>query len=307
MTNVPENTLRAWERRYGFPAASRTAGGHRLYTEYEVQRLQWVKARVDDGMQISQAVRALQIMEEEGRFPESPLPMRAPMYVVENNPTLEQSRNGILDALLDHNTDGADQILVATIASQSLEAVILNVISPVFEDIGQAWAEGHISVATEHFATQRLRTWLLSWVQTSAPPIAVKPVVLACAPGEWHEGSLLMFSVLLRRLRWPITYLGQAVPLPDLLHLVEDVRPSAVVLVAMIEETALELQGLSRWLPELDTRHSTAICFGGRAFTLHPELVEDTPGIYLGDTLEDGVEKLDAMLREMHPGGGKLI
>jgi len=31
ITGVPIATLYAWERRYGFPDAIRTAGGHRLY------------------------------------------------------------------------------------------------------------------------------------------------------------------------------------------------------------------------------------------------------------------------------------
>jgi uncharacterized protein YjcR len=30
--NVSPNTLRAWERRFGYPKPQRTAGKHRLYT-----------------------------------------------------------------------------------------------------------------------------------------------------------------------------------------------------------------------------------------------------------------------------------
>jgi DNA-binding transcriptional MerR regulator len=65
MTGIPVATLRVWERRYGFPNATRTPGGHRLCSEREVMRLRWVKARVDDGMQTGQAIRALQHMEQE--------------------------------------------------------------------------------------------------------------------------------------------------------------------------------------------------------------------------------------------------
>ena len=118
MTDIPENTMRAWERRYGFPQASRTGGGHRLYSEFEVQRLQWVKARVDEGMQISQAVRALQHLEEDGRLPEAPLITQRPaIYASEDSPTLEQFRERILESLLDHDADGADQTLADIIAS----------------------------------------------------------------------------------------------------------------------------------------------------------------------------------------------
>ena len=60
MTSIPMATLRIWERRYDFPQSSRTAGGHRLYSEKQVMQLRWVKARSDEGMQTGQAVRALQ-------------------------------------------------------------------------------------------------------------------------------------------------------------------------------------------------------------------------------------------------------
>ncbi|MBZ0275146.1 MAG: MerR family transcriptional regulator, partial [Anaerolineae bacterium] len=79
MTNIPETTLRVWERRYGFPESARTAGGHRLYCQMEFKRLQWVKMRLDEGMQISQAIQALQHMEREGRFPEAPLTSTSPL------------------------------------------------------------------------------------------------------------------------------------------------------------------------------------------------------------------------------------
>ena len=61
MTNIPAATLRIWERRYGFPESERTDGGHRLYSEKEVQRLRWVKVKIDGGMQVRQVIRALRI------------------------------------------------------------------------------------------------------------------------------------------------------------------------------------------------------------------------------------------------------
>ncbi len=70
MTGIPVATLRVWERRYQFPSAGRTAGGHRLYSEQELARLRWVKSTIDEGMQTSQAIRALHSHERQGRIPE---------------------------------------------------------------------------------------------------------------------------------------------------------------------------------------------------------------------------------------------
>jgi len=59
-----------------------------------------------------------------------------------------------------------------------------------------------------------------------------------------------MLGVLLRRRRWPVAYLGQAVPLPDLVKFARDIKPAVVVLVAMTEQAGRELLDLPRWMPE---------------------------------------------------------
>src|SRR5439155_1152306 len=62
---IPMSTLRVWEQRYGFPKSARTAGGHRLYSERDIQRITWVKESMDGGMKTSQAIRALESLEQE--------------------------------------------------------------------------------------------------------------------------------------------------------------------------------------------------------------------------------------------------
>jgi len=73
MTGITENTLRMWERRYHFPTPIRTEGGHRLYSPQQVARVQWVKQRIDEGMQTRNAIQALEQSEAAGQFP-NPMP-----------------------------------------------------------------------------------------------------------------------------------------------------------------------------------------------------------------------------------------
>lgn len=56
MTGVPATTLRYWEKTYGLVTPQRTGGGHRLYTSEDVERIQWLKRKIDeDGLQASVA------------------------------------------------------------------------------------------------------------------------------------------------------------------------------------------------------------------------------------------------------------
>lgn len=297
MTGIPVATLRVWERRYKFPKSSRTAGGHRLYSEKELVRLRWVKSSIDEGMQTSQAVRALRNRERQGRIPEL-VPVTPLLQPRADAATLDEFQVRLTSSLERHDLTSADQILGEVLAIYPMENLILDVIRPALVQIGEDWTSGRVNVATEHLASQFLRQRLTMWLVTGPPTHPVRPIVLACGPGEWHEVSLLMLGVLLRRRRWPVAYLGQSVPLPDLAKFVRDIRPPVVVLVAMTDGAAEELLGLPEWLPELKEVGRPVIAYGGRAFNVRPELQESMVGTFLGGTLPDGVEMVEQILRE---------
>lgn len=298
MTGIPVATLRVWERRYGFPKATRTAGGHRLCSEREVMRLRWVKARVDDGMQTGQAIRALQHMEQEGRFSEiTPAPtVRPPMM----DTSLMAFHHRLLELMINSDLQQADQMLGEVLTLYPVEDLILDVMAPTLQAIGEAWREGRISVATEHLATNYLRQHLLVWMVTGPSAYdRVPPVVLACAPDEWHEGNLLIMSILLRRRRWPIAYLGQAVPLPDLADLVRRMHAPAVLIAASLEQSAEKMVEWPKYLPEALETGRPIVVFGGQVFSDQPEWRNKMPGIFLGETMREGVDKLDDLLHTM--------
>lgn len=296
MTDISMATLRAWERRYDFPESKRTSGGHRLYSERDVLRLQWVKERIDEGMQTSQAINALRHQEESGH-----VAYASEQFVSEELRAGQSFFTTYQEHLLEHLSQGdllkADRLLSEALALASPESLILELISPTLEQIGDAWENRDLSVADEHLATNFLRQRLLMWMMSGPPPQPVAPVVLACAPDEWHEGSLLILGALLRRRRWPVVYLGQAVPLPDLATFVRDIKPSVVVLVAMTEESAAELIKWPQWLPEIAESGRPVVGYGGRIFTLEPQWRDRMPGIFLGATFEEGMDKIENLLR----------
>jgi len=300
MTDISETTLRVWERRYDFPRSARTAGGHRLYSQQDVLRLQWVKLRIDEGMQTSQAIRALQHVEREGDGLAA-LTAVTSRQRTGNIDSLEILHQRLLDSLIAHDADEASRVIGDALALYPIEHLIFDIIAPTFSDVGEAWSQGRINVATEHFATNYLRNHLLTWMRTGPPSYHVNPVVLACAPGELHEGSLLMLAVLLRRLRWPIIYLGQTMPLSDLAVFVKDIDAAVIVFVAMSEETAHALADWTHWLPEAARKKYPVVGYGGRIFTERPELAEVVPGILLGSTLQEGIARLDQILHEQNP------
>jgi DNA-binding transcriptional MerR regulator len=71
-TGLSAATLRAWERRYGFPAPQRTASGYRLYSSRDIRLLRWLKGQLERGLSISQAVALLSSLRASGQDPTEP-------------------------------------------------------------------------------------------------------------------------------------------------------------------------------------------------------------------------------------------
>ncbi|WP_302181614.1 DICT sensory domain-containing protein [Nocardioides pinisoli] len=60
-TGVPISTLRSWEKRYGFPEPSRQPGGHRRYSETDVDAVLDVLARRRGGLSLAAAVHRAEV------------------------------------------------------------------------------------------------------------------------------------------------------------------------------------------------------------------------------------------------------
>jgi DNA-binding transcriptional MerR regulator len=308
MTSISMATLRAWERRYDFPESQRTTGGHRLYSERDILRLRWVKQRVDEGMQTAQSIQALRHQEQTGHIvlTEQLLPATAAPIIPssdgfkvisrdEQRSYLAVLQDRLMKSLIERNTQQADLILADALAGYAPEDLILNVIGPIMAKLGDLWEGGQIGVATEHLATNYLRQRLLMWMISGPPPEKSAPLVLACAPDEWHEGSLLIMGALLRRRRWPVAYLGQSVPLADLAAFVKDIKPAIVVLVAMTENSVSYLIDWPLYLPEIARSGKPIVGYSGRIFVEQPEWRLKMQGIFLGSTFEEGVQTIEKL------------
>ncbi len=298
MTGISIANLRAWERRYHFPEAKRTEGGHRLYSEYDLYKLQWVKTKIRSGMQTASAIN---LFRHQEKVHQSELITTDIQEVQEEK--IQESYSfdiilpSLIDTLVNKNLTEADEILGNLIAIYTPEVLLTELITPALAEIGEKWQRSEISISIEHLTTNYLRHKTLIWMLSSPPVKPVRPILLACAPQEWHEGSLLILGTLLRRRQWPIAYLGQSVPLSDLAKYIEEKNPSLVVLVAMMEEAAHALEYLPQYIPFSGEFPRPIIGFGGRIFVAKPELRERITGHYLGDTFTQGIKNIEHLIK----------
>lgn len=289
---IPAPTLRAWERRYGFPAPSRGARQQRLYSERDVESIHWLRARLGEGLTIAAALALLRecLARQAVDDPSGALGRPSEAASARSPSTLARQ---LERALIAFDMAEAGVILGEAFALYGIERVCLEVIRPMLSAIGAAWSAGEVDVAQEHAASAFIRQRLAAVFEVSNVGGRQRLVVATCAPEEWHELGLLTVALFLARHGWSVLYLGASVPLEGLERRLVLLRPTAIVFSASTEAAATALALVTRRLAQLRPPRPI-IGYGGQIFEEDPALRENVPGLYLGPDAAAAVERLDA-------------
>ncbi|MGI9146471.1 MAG: MerR family transcriptional regulator [Chloroflexota bacterium] len=285
-TGVPATTIRAWERRYGYPKPVRDTGGQRLYSERDIQALIWLDDQTAHGVAISRAVEILR----GGHARAEPVERTRS----HTGRSFEMVRDELGQALLGLDAGRAEAIMGEAFVLFSVEDVCLHVLQPLLIEVGDRWHSGELSVGDEHYVSSFVRARLFGLLNAyQAPRTHQSLVFTACAPAEWHEVGILVVSVFLARRGLVVRYLGPNLPLDGLAKVVARHRPSVVVLSAQSRETARGLRGLAETLRDGPPPHPHLV-FGGQAFNVDPALRAMIDGLYVGP---DAAAAVDAIMR----------
>jgi len=139
LLNVSPNTLRAWERRFGYPKPQRSAGRHRLYTHGEVAAL---RDALQQGLSISSAV---------SRAREA----------------LSTDTHTLVGALAAYELNRADGAMECALALRSVERTVEEVLLPSLDELGGRFGTDSAPWA---FAARWADGWLRRAQRLAPPP-----------------------------------------------------------------------------------------------------------------------------------------
>ena len=216
-TGLGKDTLRAWERRYGFPVPQRDAAGVRGYPRGLVDRLALIR-------------RALLAGERPGRLLALPpdqldavlagIAARTPAHqrlAADTRPPVLDIDEG-LSTLRAGGAEALRHWLTLGLGRTGLASFVVDGVAPLTVAIGQAWVDGRIAVYEEHLYSEALQAVLRSallpfqaGLETRAPRI-----LLTTVPGEAHGLGLLMAEAMMTLQACRCLSLGPQTPIADI-------------------------------------------------------------------------------------------
>lgn len=297
-TGINPDTLRAWERRYGIPNPQRTGGGHRLFSQYEMDMLKWINERQDEGLSISHSVTLWQQITEKGDDPLEVMPLKLiedetpifDMSVVGNQ--VKDLRDAWIKACKTFDEQQAQHILAQAFAMYPLETVCFDILQKGLRIFGDEWYKGNVTVQQEHFASSIAMRQLQALLSSLSSLPRNGRILIACAPEEQHTFSGLLLSLMLRRRQFDVINLGANVPIGRMQEAIEAIRPELIILTSQTLYTASTLLEMAEHLHS----SSSMVAYGGAVFSKLKRTRERMPAYFLGAQLERAADQVEELM-----------
>jgi methylmalonyl-CoA mutase cobalamin-binding subunit len=219
-TGLSADTLRVWQKRYGFPVPRRKPSGHRLYSDSDVRRLRRISEAIARGHRPGHVVR----MSEPGL---------QSLLVSSGKPlaraaSAQPALRPLLPLVRAHDGAGLGQALLADAAALGPPEFLRRRVAPLVEEVGDAWARGAIGVHHEHFFSEKLEDVLRTVRLPFERALSRPAVLLATLPGETHALGLQMAALVVAVSGAAPVVLGADTPVPDIVAAARARRCAAV-------------------------------------------------------------------------------
>jgi DNA-binding transcriptional MerR regulator len=250
-TGIPVDTIRTWERRYGFPVPLRKPSGHRVYALETVARLQRVALAIGRGHRAAEVLAASDSALDSllRTIPQRSEPVAPhPALTV----SVDDESEELLELVRRFDSEGLRRRIEGDWARLGPLQFLERRATPLLRSVGNAWAEGSLDVRHEHFASavvgDFLRAARLPLDQRADGQVAA----LTTLPGELHGLGLEMAGLVFALAGWRSLFLGVNTPVPQIAALAREVPLGAVAVscVQRVGARAVELlRSLRRRVP----------------------------------------------------------
>jgi len=212
-TGIGKDTLRVWERRYGFPQPERDAFDERSYPQVQVEKLRTIKRLLDQGFRPGKVVAMP--LEELQRISMAELALPRSIKAISDTVV---DLHPFMDCLLSHDLAGLRERLYQALVDLGAAQFVTDVVAPLSALVGETWMRGELEVFEEHIYTECVTTVLRQTIyeQTLTVPSQQPVVLLTTFPQEQHALGLLMAECMFALNGCRCIPLGVQVPVADI-------------------------------------------------------------------------------------------
>ncbi len=216
LSGIKAHTIRIWEQRYELIKPKRTETNIRFYDETDLKHILNVALLKDNGFKIS---KIAQMTTGEMQ--------REVLRLTERNLKYPEQIHALTISMVDLDEERFEKIISTSILKFGFEKCMLHVIYPFLSKIGILWQTGAINPAQEHFISNLVRQKLIVAVdgQYNSRKENSKTFVLYLPEGELHEIGLLFADYIIKSREGRTFYLGQSLPLQDLIEITNIHQP----------------------------------------------------------------------------------
>jgi len=259
-TGLSKDTLRVWERRYGFPKPLRDAFGERIYPLEQVDRLRAIRRLMDTGHRpgkiIGLEAADLQPLADSSAGTAA---SQREARDEDNSPDLVH----LLALVKAHDVEEFRRQLGQRLLRLGLARFVTEVAAPLTQRVGDAWSRGQFEIFEEHLYTESMQVVLRSAISTIPQPGERPRVLLTTFPSESHGLGLLMAEALLALEGCRCVSLGTQTPVWDI---VLAATSQHIDIVALSFSSVMNPNQVVDGLNELRAKlpHSVEIWAGGQ-------------------------------------------
>jgi DNA-binding transcriptional MerR regulator len=237
------DTLRVWERRFGFPAPERNTRGHRLYPP----------AQIDD-------LRIIKKLQNLGHRPKQLFALTAAQRKALLNQQQLDGRHQDLQHLVTNVAAAqVEKELRTQLQQRGIEVFILEFAVPLLEVMDRGWLTGELSIAREHLLSDCLATILKEQL---VPRPAGPRIVFMTLSGERHKLGLLLSAVLFHQQGCNCYLVMEELPVAEVASMVDFFAADAVALSFSIQIAPRQAKQDLAWLRKRLPSHISIIAGG---------------------------------------------
>lgn len=232
---ISASTLRTWERRYGVGPTHRTSGGHRRYTENDIQRVMLIKSLIASGAPPMEAARVAQSTPADGLA-------QALSDAAGDDHGADLEHEQVVDAIIsaarDYEPERIRSFIAGALRRDGVIPAWSGVIAPALIKIGREWSEGRLGIEAEHLTSEivvgelRAHTRAAGRLDSSGPTI-----VLTSAESDLHSLPLIALEAALADAGRACHVLGAQFPAKALASMTANLRPTIVFVWASLPRT----------------------------------------------------------------------